>query len=83
MDGEMTLLTEELYFDDKQKLDIVKKYGTRAAISDFAILLGGFVRFADEYTSEGTNLENRACYHWTKSSDNDGDARAVVNDGHS
>ena len=78
---EITLLTSEQYFDDSQKLDIVEKYGTKAAITDFAILLGGYVRFDGYYTSEGNGLADRTCYHWTQSSDSTGDARAVDDDG--
>ncbi len=83
MNEQITLLTHEQYFDDSQKLDIIKKYGTQAAITDFAILLGGFVTFGyyDYHTSDGNNLENRACYHWTKSSDYGGDAFAVADAG--
>ena len=76
-DEELTLLTE----DQVNESEIFKKYGTRAAITDFAVLLGGFVRFEDYHTSEGESLEDRCCYYWTKTSDNDGDARAANNDG--
>ena len=48
---DFTFLTEEQCFGDKQ-LDILKKYGTRCAITDFSILLGGYV-VGDYYTSVG------------------------------
>ena len=42
MDLDFTFLDEEQISGDK-KLDILKKYGTKCAITDFAILLGGEV----------------------------------------
>ena len=69
---EFTFLTEE----QVEELDILKKYGRRAAITDFAILLGGFVS-SDWYTSEGNSGKDRTGFWWTKSSDGDKDARAV------
>ena len=63
--SEFTFLTEEQVFGDKQ-LDILKKYGTKAAISDYAILLGGSV-FRYHHISEGNTLKNRIGWWWTKS----------------
>ena len=48
---EMTLLSEKQIFGDQQ-LDILRKYGTKCAITDFAILLGGYVS-SYYYTNEG------------------------------
>lgn len=59
----LTFLTEEQTFGDNQ-LDVLKKYGTSCAITDFSILLGGYV--SNYYTSEGENLKNRTGYWWTK-----------------
>ena len=64
--SEFTFLTEEQIFGKKQ-LDILSKYGTKCAITDFAILLGGYVS-SDYYTSEGNTLKNRTGWWWTKSS---------------
>ena len=75
--NELTLLTE----DQVKESEIFKKYGTKSAITDFAILLGGFVSFSDYYTSEGNRLEDRCCYYWTKTSTAAGDARAVYSGG--
>jgi len=67
---DFTFLTKEQTFGEYQ-LEILKKYGTKCAITDFAILLGGYVSFND-YTSEGNNLNNRTAYWWTKTPyDND------------
>ena len=80
MNEQVTLLTQEQCFEDSDKLDIIKKNGTKAAITDFAILLGGFVSDG-YYASDGNNLEDRTGYYWTRSSDNDGDARVAGTDG--
>lgn len=74
-----TFLTEEQCFGNSQ-LDILKKYGTKCAITDFSILLGGFVS-SDYHTSEGNSRKDRACWWWTKSSDGDIDARVVLKGG--
>lgn len=71
---DFTLLTEEQIFGDNQ-IDVLKKFGTKCAISDFAILLGGYVD-SDFYTSEGETLKNRTGWWWTKTP-YDNDARVV------
>jgi len=73
-----TFLTEEQYFDNE--IDVIRKKGTKAAITDFSILLGGYV--SDGYHIDGNNsLEGRTGWYWTKSDDGDNDARAVGRDG--
>ena len=70
-----TFLTEEQYFGS-DKLDILEKRGTKAAITDFSILLGAYV--SDNYHIDNDNsLEGRTGYYWTKSDDGDNDARVV------
>ena len=61
---DFTFLTDEQCFGDKQ-LDILKKYGTKCAITDFSILLGGYVA-RGYYTSEGNLLKDRTGWWWTK-----------------
>lgn len=48
-------------------LDIIKHYSTAAAISDYAILLGGTI--IDGYTKDGPYLENRMGWWWMSSFD--------------
>ena len=55
--SKFTFLTEEQVFSDKQ-LDIYKKYGTKAAITDISILLGSYVS-SNVYTSEEKTLKNK------------------------
>ena len=62
MEG-FTFLTEQQIFGDSQ-LDILKKYGTACAITDFSILLGGQV--SSDYTNEGTTGKDRIGYWWAK-----------------
>ena len=76
--SKFTFLTEEQIFGENQ-LDILSKYGTKCAMTDFSILLGGFIS-SHYYTSEGNTLMDRTGWWWTKSSF-DGDARDVSKDG--
>ena len=69
-----TFLTEEQYFGS-DKLDILEKRGTKAAITDFSILLGAYV--SDYHIDNDDSLEGRTGYYWTKSDDGDNDARVV------
>ena len=71
-----TFLTQEQCFE-RDKLDVLKKRGTKAAITDFSVLLGGWV--SSEHVENDSSLEGRTGYYWTKSDDGDNDAR-VVND---
>ncbi len=73
-----TFLTQEQCFES-DKLDILKKRGTKAAITDFSVLLGGWV--SDYHTDNDSSLEGRTGYYWTKSDDGDNDARVVDDDG--
>ena len=68
-----TFLTEEQCFGN-DKLDILEKRGTQAAITDFSVLLGGWV--SDYHVDNDSSLEGRTGWYWTKSDDGDNDARA-------
>ena len=59
-----TFLTDEQLFGNNQ-LDIISRYGTKCAITDFSILLGGYVS-SDDYTSEGNTRKDRTGWWWTK-----------------
>ena len=74
-----TFLTDEQIFGNNQ-LDIISRYGTKCAITDFSILLGGYVS-SDYYTSEGNARKDRTGWWWTKSSDGDNDAIVVSKSG--
>ena len=73
--SDFTFLTEEQCFGN-DKLDILKKRGTQAAITDFSILLGAYV--SDYHIDNDSSLEGRTGYYWTKSDDGDNAARVVT-----
>ena len=73
-----TFLTQEQCFES-DKLDILEKRGTRAAITDFSILLGAFVSV--HHIENDSSLEGRTGYYWTRSDDGYKDARVVCVDG--
>ena len=77
-----TFLTKEQCFES-DKLDILEKRGTKAAITDFSILLGGWVDIDTDYwhIDGDDSLEGRSGYYWTKSDDGDKDARTVRGNG--
>lgn len=70
-------LKEEQIFG-KNKLDIFEKYGTKCAITDFAILLGGYVA-TGFYTNEGSSRKDRTGWWWTQTPE-DNNARVVFYD---
>ena len=68
--NDFTFLTEEQIFGADQ-LEILKKRGTKAAVTDFSILLGAF--FSDDYhVDNDSSLEGRTGYYWTKSGNDEG-----------
>ena len=81
--SDFTFLTKE-QIDGKDKLDIIKKRGEIAAITDFSILLGGWVtRYICYLHIDGdSSLEGRSGYYWTKSDDKYDDARVVCTNGY-
>ena len=76
---DFTFLTDEQVFDHK-KLDILIKYSTKCAITDFAILLGGYAS-PNEHTIEGNALKDRTGLWWTQSSDGEDNVFNVFENG--
>lgn len=75
-----TFLTQEQFFEEADKLEVIKKRGTKAAITDFSVLLGGYVD--DKYHIDGDeSLEGRTGWYWTKSDYGTSSARAVADNG--
>ena len=70
----LTFLTEEQCLG-KNKIDIIKKRGAKATITDFAILLGGHV--SNYHIDNDDSLDGRTAYYWTKSDDSANDVRIV------
>ena len=77
--SKFTFLTEEQCFG-ADKLDIFEKRGTKAAITDFSVLLGGGV--SDEHVNNDSSLEGRTGYYWTKTDDGESYARVVYANGY-
>ena len=78
--NDFIFLTEEQCWGNNQ-LDILKIREKRAAITDFSILLGGYVSYY--YIKSDSSLEGRTGYYWTRSDYryDDADACAVDVDG--
>lgn len=74
----LTLLTEEQCFG-QDKLEIFEKRGIKSAITDFAILLGGWV--SNDHISNDNSLEGRTGSYWTKTLTELEDIRVVNDDG--
>ena len=74
--SKFTFLTYEQILDYEQ-LDILKKYGTRCAITDFSILLGGDVQV---HFNKGKTKKISTCYWWTKSTADDDDDAVIAID---
>ena len=72
--SKFTFLTQEQCFES-DKLDILEKRGTKAAITDFSILLGGWV--SSYHVDNDSSLEGRTGYYWTKTDDGESYARVV------
>ena len=75
--NDFTFLTEEQCFDSSRKLEILEKRGTIAPITDFSILLGGYVSNDYYYNNNSNSLEDRSGWYWTSSDDKDNDVRVV------
>ena len=61
---ELTILTREQIYG-KDRLEIFEKYGEESAITDYAILQGGYYHY-NNFTKEGKELKNRTGWYWTK-----------------
>ena len=76
--SDFTFLTKEQCFGDN-KLGVLKKRGTKAAITDFSVLLGAYV--ADYYHIDNDDsLEGRTGWYWTKSDNHTTDDVLVINE---
>lgn len=76
VDSKFTILTEEQIFED---IEIMRKLGSKCAITDFAILLGGYA--SDEYhVDDDDSLKGRTGWYYTTSFGG-GDVRTIGTDG--
>ena len=75
---ELTLLKEEQIYGEN-RLKIFDVIGTKASVTDYAILCGAFVSKTNYVGEE--KLENRTGWYWTKTNDRDNYAHVVGNCG--
>ena len=76
----LTLLSEgQIWGNGKEsQLEVIRKYGTKAAITDVCVLTGGYLCEDTYYNiAEDSSLKGRTSWFWTRSDDNDNDVRAV------
>ena len=67
-----TFLEEDDYITEETRLDVFKKIGTKAPLTDFAFLLGASSSY-DEYYKNEKDLKNRIGSYWTVTNDEDED----------
>ena len=75
----LTLLSEgQIWGNDKEsQLEVIRKYGTRAAITDLCVLTGSYLC---EYnnTKEDSSLRGRTSQFWTRTFYEQNDVRNVT-----
>ena len=77
---DLTLLSEgQIWGNDKEsQLEVIRKYGTKAAITDLCVLTGSYLCEDTDYNiDEDSSLKGRTSWFWTRSDDNDNTVRAV------
>lgn len=74
---ELTLLSEGQIWgnSNESQLEVISKYGTKAAITDLCILTGGYL--CENTIDEDRSLTGRTSCFWTRSADGDNDVREV------
>ena len=78
---DFTFLTEKQIFGNKE-LEVFEKRGTIAQLTDFSILLGGYVSNNYYYDDSNLSKEDRIGYYWTSSfAEYKYDVRVVYSDG--
>ena len=76
---DLTLLSEGQIWGNssESKLEVLKKYGTKAVITDLCILTGSYICVAFCKIDEDNLLKSRTSWFWTRSDDSNNDVRAV------
>lgn len=81
----LTLLSEGQIWGNniESQLEVIKKYGVKAAITDLCILTGSYLCEDTSYNiDEDSSLKGRTSWFWTRSDDKDNDVRAVAFNGY-
>ena len=76
----LTLLTRDQCFFESYKLDVLEKRGTKAALTDFSILSGGY--FSKFHSDIDDSLDSITGFYWTKSDDGFGNPCVVDEKGY-
>mgnify|MGYP004511105375 CR=1 FL=1 len=76
---DLTLLSEGQIWGNRSesKLEVLKKYGTKAEITDLCILTGSYIGEEFWDVDEDGLLKRRTSRFWTRSDDSDNDVRTV------
>ena len=77
----LTLLSEGQIWgnSNESQLEVIRKYGTKAAITDLCVLTGSFLW--EDTIDEDSSLTGRTSHFWTRSDDGDNDVREVSENG--
>ena len=77
---DLTLLSEGQIWGNssESQLEVIRKYGTKAAITDLCVLTGSYLCEDTDYNiDEDKSLTGRTSWFWTRSDDGDNDVRVV------
>ena len=77
---DLTLLSEgQIWGNDKEsQLEVIRKYGTKAAVTDLCVLTGSYLCEDTDYNiDEDKSLTGRTSWFWTRSDNNNNDVRVV------
>ena len=79
---DLTLLSEGQIWgnSNESRLEVLRKYGTKAAITDLCVLTGSYLW--KETIDEDSSLTGRTSWFWTRSDDGDNDVIAVIRRGY-
>ncbi len=81
---DLTLLSEGQIWGNssESQLEVIRKYGTKAAITDLCVLTGSYLCEDTNYNiDEDSSLKGRTSCFWTRSDDGDNDVRIVYKSG--
>ena len=81
---DLTLLSEGqiLGNSNESQLEVIRKYGTKAAITDLCVLTGSYLYENPDYNiDEDRSLTGRTSWFWTRSDDGDNEVCTVNEDG--
>ena len=79
-DQGLTLLSDDQIWGESQ-LEVIRKYGTKAAVTDLCVLTGSYLFNTDYNIDEDGTLTGRTSRFWTRSNDGNTDVCAVDKSG--